>query len=185
MTHAVVGLLDEDTERRVRELRRGIEELVGATGLDALPLPHLTFVVSDDVDIGAAADAMQAAAGALERATFLAEPWTVFTGPPPDGPCAVVRSVTRTPELDAAREAIAGAVGACMRGISRYTTTGTWNPHITLASQGVPRSQLGAVVDLLVEREEPPWQGRIERLALVVEQGHRHRLAASVELLAA
>jgi 2'-5' RNA ligase len=182
MSHAVVGLLDQATEDRVRALRRRVSELVGEPSLDALPLPHLSLVVADRVDEDAVADAVREVAPTLARTPFLAEPWALFLAPSPTVGCAVVRTAVRTPELDGLRSAVADVVESGFGGISRYTTTATWNPHVTLASQGVEPERLGAVVDLLVEAAEAPWTGAIERLALVVEEGPRHRLATAAEL---
>jgi 2'-5' RNA ligase len=182
MSHGVVGLLDQATEERVRALRRRVSELVGEASLDALPLPHLSLVVGQRVDEDAAGHGVRDVASTLARTPFHAEPWTLFLAPSPSVGCAVVRSAVRTPELDAMRSAVAAAVEPSLGDISRYTTTATWNPHVTLASQGVEPGQLGAVVDLLVEAAEEPWEGHLERVALVVEEGPRHRLAMAVEL---
>jgi hypothetical protein len=177
MSHGVVGLLDQATEERVRALRRRVSELVDQPSLDALPLPHLSLVVADRVDEDAAAAAVGEVAPTLARTPVLAEPWALFLAPAPTVGCAVVRTAVRTPELDGLRAAVAAAAEPAFGGISRYTTTATWNPHVTLASQGVEQHQLGAIVDLLVEAAEAPWRATIERLALIVEEGPRHRLS--------
>jgi 2'-5' RNA ligase len=182
MSNGVVALLDRETEERVRALRRALEPLLGTSALDALPLPHMSLVVAGRVDEGPAAEAVERLAGAVKRTALLCEPWTLFVPPAPSTACAVVRGVTRTPEVDALRAAVAAELEAHVGGVSPFTTTATWNPHVTLASQGVERAQLGAVVDHLVELDEPPWEARVERLALIVEEGPRHRLHMAVEL---
>jgi len=184
MSHAIVGLLDRATHERVHALRRGLAALLGTDRLDALPLPHISLAVCGGIHVDSVAAAVERVAPALRSTAVRAEPWTVFAETNPVPSCAVVRAVTRTPELDALREGLAFAVEPGMQGISPYTTTATWNPHITLASQGVPIPRLGLVIDHLVDVDEPVWEGRIERVALIVEEGSRHRLDVSVELSA-
>jgi 2'-5' RNA ligase len=182
MSHAVVGLLDRAIHERVHELRRGLADLLGTDELDALPLPHLSLAVCRGIDLDPVASAVERVAPTLRRTVVRAEPWAVFAETNPVPSCAVVRAVTRSPELDALREGVAAEAEPGMQGISPHTTTATWNPHITLASQGVPLARLGQVIDHLVGLDEPIWEGRIERVALIVEEGSRHRLDVSVEL---
>ena len=182
MSHGVVALLDRETEERVRALRQGLEPLLGTTALDALPLPHMSLVVAGRVDEGPASEAVERLADTVTRTPLLCEPWTVFVPPAPATSCAVVRSVTRTPEVDALRAAVAAEVEGHMGAVSPFTTTSTWNPHVTLASQGFDRARLGAVIDHLVAADEPTWEACVERLALIIEEGPRHRLHMAVEL---
>jgi 2'-5' RNA ligase len=182
MSHGVVGLLDRATEERVHTLRRGLEELLGEDGLDALALPHLSLSVCGSLDVDAVASAMRDVAKARRPTSVLAEPWTIFTGFAGPRSCAVVRAVTRTPELDALRQAVADAVEPAMGALNPFTTSATWNPHITLASQRVPVERLGEAVDHLVAAGEPTWTATIERLALIVEEGPGYRLEAAAEL---
>jgi hypothetical protein len=166
----------------VHELRRGLADLLGTDRLDALPLPHLSLAVCSGIDLNPVTDAVERVAPTLRCTVVRAEPWAVFAETNPVPSCAVVRAVTRTPELDALREGVAAAVESGMQGISPYTTTATWNPHLTLASQGVSLDRLGQVIDHLVDLDEPVWEGRIEHVALIVEEGSRYRLDVSVEL---
>jgi hypothetical protein len=178
MSNAVVGLLDEDSEQRVEQLWAQLDERFAVRDLRSrVPWPHVSFVVAEQIGDGLA-DIVRAVAERQEPIEFLAPSWSVYTGPRPLLP-AIVRAVVRRPALEAAFGQISAAVEPHVTDVSPRTRPATWNPHISLAFRDLPIEQVGAVVQCLADNDGPAWEGRITRLALIVDDDGHHDLACA------
>lgn len=176
----MVGLVDENTEQRVQALWAEMDELFGVGDLRRrVPWPHVSFAVASRItDRDGLADATAALAARLDPVEISAPCWAVFTGAGPMFP-AVVRSVVRTPALDAAQGIVASGVAAFLADASPFYASESWNPHITVAARDLPADKVGAVVQWLVDGDAPAWQVGITRLGLVVDHDGRHELAVA------
>jgi hypothetical protein len=178
MSHGVVGLVDDDTERRVQALWAELDERFGIADLrHRVPWPHVSFAVAERIiDRDHLAEATEALARDLAPLAIGAPSWAVFTGPGPSLP-AVVRSVTRTPALDAAQRQVATTVASFLLDVSELYTPEAWNPHITVTARDHPAGLVGEVVQWLADNDGPAWQAQVTRLGLIVDHDGSHELA--------
>lgn len=176
MSHAVVGLLDDNSEQRFKDLWAQLEDRFGVGDLrHRVPWPHVSFVVAERILEGIA-EIVHELAQRVEPIAFRAPSWTVFTGPSPMLP-AIVRAVVRQPALDAAHSQIAPAARSRLADVSPLTEPDAWNPHITLAARDLRIQQVGPVVQWLADNDVPTWTGQITRLGLIVDDNGEHDLA--------
>jgi hypothetical protein len=178
MSHAVVGLVDEHTERRVQALWAEMDERFGIKDLrHRVPWPHVSFVVADRIDDpDRLAEATEALASNLAPVEVGAPSWTLFTGSVPMLP-AIVRTAVRTPTLDAAYREIAPRVASFLSDVSHFCTPEAWNPHITVTARDLPSDRVGEVMQWLADNDGPAWQAQLTRLGLIVDHDGRHELA--------
>lgn len=173
----MVGLLDDGTERRVQALWAEVDERFGIRDLrHRVPWPHVSFVVADRIsDRDRLADATEALACDLAPVAIGAPSWTAFTGPGPVMP-AVVRSVLRTPDLDATYRETAAHVAPFLSDVSHRCTPEVWNPHITVTARDHPADRVGEVMQWLADHDGPAWHAQLTRLGLIVDHDGRHEL---------
>lgn len=169
MAHGVVALLDQETTASTIGVWEELEVRWGLRGIRAVPIPHVTLLASDDLDLTSAADRLADLASARGPVATSTDAWGIFTGPGPKLP-AIVRLVSRTADLDGlhrvTRSELAGA-GA----FGKYYDETSWIPHITIASRGVTPSEVGDVATWLAAEPQPAWQITITDLALLEDVG--------------
>ena len=133
--------LDPEAERAVRDLWSRLQRL-GVPSLEShVPAvrPHLSLVVTDDVD-GLRRHAPGLALDGVETQIEMAAV-SLFPADPP----VLVLAVAPAPELVALHARVGGALAAAGVDIWPHYRPGTWLPHCTL-SMGVPADALSAAV---------------------------------------
>lgn len=183
MSHAVVGLVDKDTEDRVQAVWAELDERFGIKDLRRrVPWPHVSFAVAERMtDRDRLSEAIGAMARDLAPVDVGAPSWTVFTGPGPMLP-AVVRSVLRTPALDAVYREVAPRVSPFLSEVSRFRAPEVWNPHITVTARDHPPGMIGEVMQWLADSDGPAWRVQLTRLGLIVDDNGRHELVCEYPL---
>lgn len=91
------------------------------------------------------------------------------------------RPVARSSALSKIKSLVSVAVEDVTEGADRHYDDDVWKPHVTIASRDLNASKLGAVVEDLAADPVKEWTGVIDRLALILDNGH-HELAHEVAL---
>lgn len=143
MPYGVVLLLDPVAENVVRDVwtaldRAGVPSL--ATGTQGWPRPHLSLMVCDQLDVGAAVAAL-APLSAVPALTLLFSSLGVFPGA---GGVAFLGVVVTPALLDLHRRSHLALAGVTQTAWEHYSP-GRWVPHCTLATPVAP-AQMAAVL---------------------------------------
>src|SRR5262249_44708135 len=148
--NAVVSLLDEIDDRRVRGLWAELKQTFGVGRVvELVPWPHVTYAVADRYDLDRLDPALGPLAAETKALPIQPTGLGIFTGPLP----VLYLAVARSPCLSAVHEAVWHAIGDVGESYSPYyTPDGLWTPHITLAQWDISRENLPGIVALLAER---------------------------------
>ncbi len=162
MPFGVALFLDPESDHAVRALwRRLADEGVSRTMLDAGIGPHVTLVVSPDLDASRAESSLEQVA----REAHAIETRLSSIGAFPGGDRFAFLAPVVTSELlalqDAARRAVEQAGGEP----EDYYAPGAWVPHVSVAGELTPEA-LGRAVAICAAAALPA-STRLDRLSLV------------------
>ncbi len=142
---AIISKLDPESSETVNALWRKLCEACGLTAIYDLPLPHLTWMVADDLDI-------QKTLPILAQICERAAPLTlhtfglgVFTGEKPVLYLPLVKSI----EMIHLHEQIWDQLSPFSRDQKLYYSPRLWVPHITLAINDLTKDTLACAVNTI------------------------------------
>lgn len=168
--NAIVSLLDEEHDRRVRALWGDLEGAAGVRHLvEVIPYPHLTYHGAERYDESAAVSLLERLARGAKPFTVTTVGIGVFTGPLP----VLYLAVARNPALQAFHDQLWSQIGGAASDHSHYYNAQMWAPHITLAQWDVTPQNLSRLAGALGERALE-WEMPIDNVALVQYNGERY-----------
>ena len=172
-----MGLLDDDSDRKVRELWTELELKIGLQGIYAAPYPHVTFHAARDYPDEDVADVLRRVTGNSPPVTVRTGGLGVFTGEAP----ILYLPVARSEALTDLHARLYRRLVELSRDENPHYHPQRWLPHITIAMSDVDAKAAGKAVKRLAERTFD-WETRIDRLALVYTQGQEQGIKVAVPL---
>lgn len=170
--NAIVSLLDEEHDRRVRALWGDLEATAAVRHLvEVIPYPHITYHGADQYEEASAVPLLERLAKGAKPFTVTTVGIGVFTGSMP----VLYLAVARNPALQAFHDQLWREIGAAARDQSHYYDAQMWAPHITLAQWDITPQNLPRLTGLLGERHLE-WEISIDNVALVQFSGERYEI---------
>ncbi len=171
MSAGIVAMLPAPFEARARSLCAQIEREFGVTNSAEITPPHVTFHV-------AKAYRQEQLQSALDTWAKTATPcpirtWGigVFGGEQP----IVFIGVTRTQPLSILHQSVFSLAQAHAVDHEPIFEPVTWEPHITLASEGVSAENVGSIVSYL-NKKPLTWQITINAISLIHSEHDDHTI---------
>lgn len=174
---AVVSLLDEEHDARVRGIWKALEERFGLQGIYSTPYPHFSYHSAESYG----ADKAQAV---LKRAAASVKPFQVQTaglGLFPGERPVLFLPVVRDHRLSHVHASLYPDLAQLAVHENRYYRPEAWIPHITLAYGDLTPEGLPEVVRFL-GGEGLEWSIEIANFALVCTNEQDQRLSFRTEL---
>jgi len=145
MMYAMISKLDPESSGTVTDLWRKLCKACGLTAIYDLPLPHLTWMVAEELDI-------QKSAPILARISETTAPLTlhtfglgVFTGKKPVLYLPLVKSI----EMIKLHEKIWNQISPFSKDQKLYYSPRLWVPHITLALNDLNEDTLACAINTI------------------------------------
>jgi 2'-5' RNA ligase len=178
--YGVVSLPDEEHDDRIRKIWEKLERELGwEQPVSATIVPHFSYHGAFDYDLAAVRERL--AAAARRSKPFKIKTSVLGVWAQEQVVCFAV--IVRTAALSALHEALwEDLKGTSSRFVELYGPA-FWLPHITLVPDGVDRSQLPRVVDVL-GNEDFDWEIEIDNLVLLHDTGGRQEVAEVFKLQA-
>lgn len=177
MLQAVASLLVGEHRRAVEEIRSGLEERFGIRGDYAGHLPHFSYQVAEEYDVGRLKELLRGFAREVSPFEVRTSGLGVFTGERP----VLYVPIVRTPALSWLHRVLWRELSGTGQNISGYYRPEYWIPHITLA-QGERFEELLPDVLCWLKDREFGWKVPVNNLALIQRAGPEHELIFQVGL---
>ena len=165
---AVASLLPDEASERVKELWAELERELGLTGATISPLPHFSYQVARDYDLGVLQDVVASVADGARALRVQATGLGVFTGPAP----VLYVPIVRSPELARFHVTLWSAASVAAEKLDQHYHPSTWVPHVSLAFGDTTPAKLAAAVELLSGRDLA-WDLELDNLAIVKGAGNK------------
>lgn len=168
--NAIVSLLDQEYDRRVRDLWGELEATAAVRHLvELVPYPHITHHGAERYDEARAVPLLERLARDAKPFNVTTVGMGVFTGSLP----VLYLAVARNPALQAFHDLLWRNIGDAASDHSHYYDAQMWAPHITLAQWDVTPQNLPRLTGLLGGRNLE-WEMPIDNVALVQYNGERY-----------
>jgi 2'-5' RNA ligase len=142
---AIVSLLDQAADQRVRAIHAGLESQCGLKGIRLFPYPHFTWIGGENCQM----DKTEALVGRLASTTAPVTVTTtglgLFTGPSP----VIYIPLVKTEALIAIHHPIWDETHGCADELHPFYHPDLWVPHITLALMDVNADNLACAMNWL------------------------------------
>ncbi|MEO5930865.1 MAG: 2'-5' RNA ligase family protein, partial [Candidatus Kapaibacterium sp.] len=134
--NAVITLLDEETQHRLRTIWSSLRKDVGGTGVATTPFPHFSYQIAERYEVDSVSAVLERVAARQRPFTVRTAGLGIFTGPVPVLFLSLVKSI----ELIRLHEEIWEELRGDGTDISDLYRPDRWAPHVTLF-QGSPDNQ--------------------------------------------
>ncbi|HEX7021374.1 MAG TPA: 2'-5' RNA ligase family protein [Trueperaceae bacterium] len=172
---AVVSLLDEEHDAKVRALWAELEREFGLQGIYGAPYPHISYHGAREYPDAQVKSLLEKLAPKVSPFCIRTAGLGIFTGERP----VLYVPVNRNRQLATYFEMLFPSLTALARNENRHYRAERWMPHITLAYGDLTHDVLPDVIRYLSERTYS-WEIRIDNSALVYineqEQGLKFRV---------
>lgn len=162
--YVIASLLNPAATQQTQLIWDLLETKCGLMGIKLTPLPHFSWVVSEEFDLARVETEVRMLAQAFD--TFYAETTGlgIFTGENP----VLHTSLVKTRRLLEMQERIWRSASSCAVRLSPYYEPSSWMPHITLAYRDITRENLGCAVQEIAFRDLN-MKVLVDHLALIYE----------------
>lgn len=143
--YAIISKLDPESSTIVNKHWRKLCEACGLTAIYNLPLPHLTWMVAEDLAVKKSAPIIAQISENESPLTLHTFGLGVFTGEKPVLYLPVVKSI----EMISLHEKIWDQVFSFSKDQKLYYSPKLWVPHITLAINDLTEENLSCAVNAL------------------------------------
>lgn len=143
--YAIISELDPGSSTTVNELWRKLCEACGLTAIYNLPLPHLTWMVAEDLAIQKSVPILSMVSKKTTSLTLHTFGLGLFTGEKPVLYLPVVKSV----EMISLHETIWDQIYPFSQDQKLYYSPKLWVPHITLAINDLTDQNLACAVNAI------------------------------------
>jgi 2'-5' RNA ligase len=140
--YAIISELDPESSGTVNDLWHKLCEACGLIAIYDLPLPHLTWMVADDLEINESAPILRQISARTTPLTLHTFGLGVFTGEKPVLYLPPVKSI----EMIHLHENIWDQVSPFSKDQKLYYSPKLWVPHITLAINDLTEDNLACAV---------------------------------------
>lgn len=165
---AVASVLPDDAAARVVDLWEELERELGVSGARISPLPHFSYQVARDYDLGVLQEVAASVAAGARALRVQTAGLGIFTGPAP----VLYLPIVRSPELARFHVAVWSAASVAAEKLDQHYHPASWVPHVSLAFGDTTPANAAAAVELLAERDLA-WDLELDNLAIVKGAGHK------------
>jgi 2'-5' RNA ligase len=177
--YAIISELDADSAKTVRCLWRRLRDACGLEAIYNLPTPHLTWLVSEDLDIPATASIITHLAALKRVLTTYVFGLGIFSGQRP----VLYLPIVKTQAMIDLHHLVWDGVQSYAVQPNQYYAPDHWLPHITLAVNDLSKDNLACALESVTfETIEMPV--KVDNLIIVAEETdpsseylHRYRLS--------
>ncbi|MDQ3913729.1 MAG: 2'-5' RNA ligase family protein [Actinomycetota bacterium] len=164
----VCSVLPEEAGARVLELWAELEREAGLRSTTISPLPHFSYQVARDYDLGVLQEVVAKVAGGARALRVQTAGLGVFTGPSP----VLYVPIVRSPELARFQVAVWSACSVAAEKIDQHYHPASWIPHVSLAFGDTTPETTARAVELLSERDLS-WDLELDNLSIVKGAGSK------------
>ena len=143
--NAIISKLDPESSGTVTDLWRKLREACGLNAIYDLPLPHLTWMVAEELDIKKSAPILTQISDTTASLTLHTFGLGVFTGKKPVLYLPLVKSV----EMIDLHEKIWDQISPFSKDQKLYYSPRLWVPHITLALNDLNEETLACAINTI------------------------------------
>jgi 2'-5' RNA ligase len=163
----IVSLLDHCHAAQVAAVWASVQDRLGLQGMDAPPLPHVSYHVAEQYEVDLVAPLVRTFATHTAPVEVVTTGLGIFTrGLQP----VLYITVARHPGLSALQAALWPTLAALSAGIIAYYHPDQWVPHITLHHGNLSADALAEAVRFLSQWDFT-WRLRLDNLTLLVGDG--------------
>lgn len=173
--NAIVALVDAAAQAQVRKLSALVAARTGEDIDPRVTIPHVTLMAFEK-NSNSIGRSLSSLAGTLSPCRFKAHGWLCFRNSL-DGSTVLGLCVVRTNRLDRLHAVVSCAMAADVEGVSRFSETGHWIPHLT-AYRGFASEALMKELSNIIANRRPGLEGDIVGLGLMGESIIGHRLVS-------
>jgi hypothetical protein len=164
----VCSVLPDGPAASVRDLWAELESSLGLGAATISPLPHFSYQVARDYDLGILQEVVEKVARGARALRVQTAGLGVFTGASP----VLYLPIVRSPELARFQVAVWSAASVAATKLDQHYHPASWVPHVSLAFGDTSPAGVGAAVELLGERDLS-WDLELDNLSVVKGAGHR------------
>jgi 2'-5' RNA ligase len=143
--YAIISKLDAESSSTVNQLWLTLCKACGLSAIYNLPLPHLTWMVADDLAIQQSTPILNQISEKANSLTLHTFGLGVFTGEKPVLYLPVVKSI----EMTSLHEKIWDQVFPFSKEQKLYYSPNLWVPHITLAINDLTEENLACAINAI------------------------------------
>ncbi len=143
--YAIISKLDPESATTVNKLWRTLCDACGLTAIYNMPLPHLTWMVAEDLAIKKSTPILSQITEEATTLTLHTFGLGVFTGEKPVLYLPVVKSI----EMISLHEKIWDQVFPFSKDQKLYYSPDLWVPHITLAINDLTEENLACAINAI------------------------------------
>lgn len=162
--HVVASLLNPAATQQTQQVWEWLETHCGLMGIKLTPLPHFSWVVTEEFDLARVEAEIQKMAREFEPFTAETTGLGIFSGENP----VLHTNIVKTRRLLEMQERIWHVTSGCATRMSPYYEPTSWMPHITLAYRDITPENLGCAVQDLAFRKLN-MNVFVDHLALIYE----------------
>jgi len=146
--YVVATLLNPAATHQTQQMWEWLETQCGLTGIKLTPLPHFSWVVTEEFDLKRVEEEIGKLAEEFEPFHAETTGLGIFTGENP----VLHTNLVKTRRLLETQERIWNATSGCAVRVSPYYEPSSWMPHITLAYRDITPANLGCAIQGLAFR---------------------------------
>lgn len=162
---AIVSLLDQAADQRVRAIHNELESKCGLKGIRLFPYPHFTWIGGDSCQMDKTEAMIASLAATVNQITVTTTGLGLFTGPSP----VIFIPLVKTAELIRIHQLVWADSRTSADDLHPFYQPGLWVPHITLALMDVNIQNLGCALNLL-SFQSFEMNIQVNNLALVYQE---------------
>lgn len=173
---AVVSLLDDRHDRKIRSLWAELEAQIGVEGVAPHPIPHLTWHSAAAYDMAELPDLLTRFAARMAPFMVRTNALSFFPGQSP----VLFLHVVRDPRLTMIHRSLGARIQPISTNPSPAFLPENWVPHLTLAARGLDPEKAAAATRLLVSRTFQ-WEIPIGNLAVLTSASPDNPLSMRID----
>jgi 2'-5' RNA ligase len=167
--HAVVSLFEQETQDKIEQIWKLLNQYFGIESMYATPIPHYSYHVSSNYEKEKVKKVLEHAASSVAPFSVKTAGIGIFPGELP----VLFMPVVRTPQLTKLHQLLWDGLGcACDMsvGSSPLYSPENWIPHVTLAHGDIHVGNLCRIIRML-QTKVSSWEISVDNISLIWDSG--------------